>query len=222
MTMGWWRDHVVPRMADRFLDTDELHRLRAQVCDGLHGHVVEVGFGSGLNAQHYPPSVRSVAAVEPSDLAWRMAQTRIAATTAEVIRAGLDGQRLHLPDASVDSALSTFTMCTIADLDLALLELTRVLRPGGRLHFVEHGRSDEPRVARWQDRLQPVHGRLAGGCHIDRPIAEHLARSGLHVDRLDTSYGQGPKPFGFRYVGSACKSRARGAVCADVTDSRPS
>lgn len=205
--MGWWCNHVVPRMADRFLDTEELHELRSQACRELRGDVLEVGFGSGLNARHYPPSVTSVIAIEPSDLAWRLAQTRIAASPVEIVRAGLDGQRLALPDASVDSALSTFTMCTIPDLDQALRELTRVLRPGGRLHFVEHGRSDEPHVAEWQDRLQPIQGRLAGGCHIDRPIGEHLARSSLIVERLATSYGQGPKAFGFRYVGSGTKAR---------------
>ncbi len=203
--MGWWQDHVVPRLSDRFLDTDELHRLRADSCAGLHGDVVEVGFGSGLNVRHYPSAVRSVSAVEPSDLAWRLAQPRIAAASVRVVRAGLDGAYLDLADGSVDSALSTFTMCTIPDLDLALQELARVLRPGGRLHFVEHGRSDEAGVARWQDRLQPVQGRFAGGCHIDRPIAQHLGLSDLQVERLETSYGQGPKVLAFRYVGSASK-----------------
>lgn len=204
--MGWWRDQVVPRVADRALDTDELDRLRARACAGLSGDVLEVGFGSGLNARHYPPAVRVVLAVEPSDVAWRMAQRRLATAPVRVVRTGLDGQRLDIPDESVDAALSTFTMCTIADLDQALRELTRVLRPGGRLHFVEHGRSDEPHVARWQDRLQPLHGRLAGGCHIDRPIATHLERSALQVGRLETSYGQGPRPFGFRYVGTATRA----------------
>ncbi len=206
--MGWWRDHVVPRMADRFLDTAEVHLLRARTCADLSGDVVEIGFGSGLNVRHYPTAVRSVAAVEPSDLAWRLARPRVASTSTRIVRAGLDGQRLGLADDSVDAALSTFTMCTIPDLDAALGELARVLRPGGRLHFLEHGRSDQPQVARWQDRLQPVNGRLAGGCHIDRLLADHLGRSDLVVEEITTSYGEGPKPFAFRYAGFAIKPLA--------------
>lgn len=203
--MGWWCEHVVPRMADRFLDTEQVHRLRARVCADLHGDIIELGFGSGLNTTHYPTTTRSVAAVEPSDLAWRMAQRRIADTPVPISRAGLDGQHLELPDESVDAALSTFTMCTIPDLDRALRELARVLRPGAQLHFVEHGRSDEERIARWQDRLQPLNKRIAGGCHIDRPIAQHLENSDLQVAQLETFYDKGPKPFGFLYLGTATK-----------------
>ena len=203
--MGWWRDQVVPRMTDHFLDTEEVRGLRATVCEGLTGDVLELGFGSGLNLPHYPPTARSVAAIEPSDLAWRRARTRIAAISVPVVRAGLDGQRLSLPDDSIDTALSTFTMCTIPDLDWALLELARVLRPGGRLHFVEHGRSDDPRVQRWQDRLHGLHARVAGGCRIDRPVSAHLTRSRLRVDALETGYGQGPKVLAYRFVGVASK-----------------
>ena len=204
--MAWWTDRVVPRMVDLLLDNAEVNALRARNCAGLAGDVVEVGFGSGLNVPYYPPAVRSVAAVEPSDLAWRLAEPRISDLTAPVERAGLDGQSLDLPDASYDAAVSSFTMCTLPDLDAALVELTRVLRPGGRLHFVEHGRADDDRVRRWQRRLQPVHGRLAGGCHIDRPIAEHLDRSGLHVEHLETFYNRGPKPFSFVYLGTAVRT----------------
>lgn len=203
--MAWWRDHVVPRLADRALDTADLHRLRERTCAGLTGDVLEVGFGSGLNARHYPPAVRTVAAVEPSDVAWRLAGPRLADLPVRVTRAGLDGQRLDLPDARFDSALSSYTMCTIPDLDAALDELTRVLRPGGRLHFVEHGRSEDPRVARWQDRLHPVHRRLAGGCHIDRPIAEHLDRCALRVEQVETFYNAGLKPLCFTFIGTAVK-----------------
>lgn len=165
--------------------------------------MLEIGFGSGLNVRHYPSTLESVAAVEPSDLAWQMAQRRIDDSPVPVTRAGLDGQRLDLPDDSVDSALSTFTMCTIPDLDQALREVARVLRPGGRLVFAEHGRSDDPGVARWQDRLHGAHARFAGGCRIDRPVADHLRRGALHVDALETSYGQGPKVLAYRIVGVA-------------------
>ncbi len=185
--------------------------VRAEVCAGLRGDVVEIGFGSGLNVPHYPAAVTSVTAIEPSDLAWELAQPRISASTAPVRRGGLDGQRLDVADASVDTALSTFTMCTIPDLDQALRELTRVLRPGGRLHFLEHGRSDEPGVARWQRRLLPLHRRVCGGCHLDRPIDAYLTRSDLRVERIETGYGDGPKVGAFRYVGTAVKPPEAGA-----------
>ncbi len=203
--MGWWRQQVVPRAADKLLGVREVAVLRARTCAGLAGDVVEIGFGSGHNVAHYPAEVRSVSAVEPSDVAWRIAWPRIAGAAAVVHRAGLDGQRLDLPDESFDAALSSFTMCTIPDLDAALTELTRVLSPGGRLHFLEHGRSPDPRVASWQDRLQPLNGRLAGGCHLDRPIADHIRRSGLEIESLDTFYDKGPKPFGYCFLGTARK-----------------
>ena len=179
--------------------------MRQRACAGLTGDVVEIGFGSGLNVPHYPPEVTAVWAIEPSDVAWRKAQARIAARDVDVRRAGLDGQALDLPAERFDSALSTFTMCTIPDLDDALAELRRVLRPGAALHFVEHGRSPDADVARWQDRLQPIHGRIAGGCHLDRPIGDHLERSGLQIETLDTFYEKGPKPFGYISLGSARK-----------------
>jgi ubiquinone/menaquinone biosynthesis C-methylase UbiE len=203
--VSWWREQVVPRAVDCFLGTAEVTKMRQRACAGLTGDVVEIGFGSGRNVEHYPPEVDAVWAVEPSDVAWRKAQPRIGAHGADVRRAGLDGQALDLPADRFDSALSAFTMCTIPDLDAALAELRRVLRSGGRLHFVEHGRSPDPAVARWQDRLQPIHGRLAGGCHLDRSIGDHLERSGFEIDSLDTFYSEGPKVFGYISLGSARK-----------------
>ena len=206
--MGWWRERVVPRIVDSALSTSEVRRFRERVCAGLAGDVLEIGFGSGLNLAHYPPGVSGVWAIEPSDLAWQMAQPRIAAAGVPVQRAGLDGQRLDLPDQRFDAALYTYTMCTIPDLDAALAEVLRVLRPGGTLHFVEHGRAPDPAVARWQDRLQPIQYRVAAGCHLDRPIAEHLRRSGLAPVELDTFYAKGPKPFVFTYLGRATALRS--------------
>jgi len=204
--MGWWTDHVVPRIVDKALNTKEIPPLRDRVCDGLSGDVVEVGFGSGLNVAHYPPAVRSVSAVEPSDVAWRIAVPRIETAGTRVVRAGLDGQKLDLPTAGFDAALSTFTMCTIPELDVALHEILRVLKPGGILHFVEHGRSPDASVARWQDRLQPIQFRVAGGCHLNRPIAEHVSGSGLELEDLETFYEKGPKPLSYIYLGRAVKA----------------
>lgn len=201
--MTWWDERVLPRLIDRLLSTGEVEQLRGRVCAGLAGDVLELGFGSGLNLPHYPAEVTGVWAVEPSDLAWRLAQPRISAGDLPVARAGLDGARLDLPDGRYDAVVSTFTMCTIPDLDAAMSEIRRVLRPGGVLHFVEHGLSPQANVAKWQGRLQPMHGRLAGGCHLNRPIADHVRNGGLDIETLDNFYMKGPRFFGYMFLGQA-------------------
>lgn len=200
--MGWWTEHVLPRVVDQ-VRSPAVTRARQRACAGLSGDVIEIGFGTGLNVAHYPDAVRGVWAVEPSDVSWRIAQPRIAASGVPIHRAGLDAQRLNMPDARFDTALSTLTMCTIPDLDAALAEVRRVLRPGGTLHFIEHGRSPDARVAVWQDRLQPLQGRIFGGCHIDRPIADYLMRSGLEIEELEEFYAQAPKSFAYTFLGRA-------------------
>jgi len=118
--------------------------------------------------------------------------------------AGLDGRRLDLPDERFDSALSTFTLCTIPDVDAALREVLRVLKPGGAFCFVEHGRSPEPNVARWQRRIEPVNRRVAGGCHLTRPIDELIVHAGFEIEALDNYYAKrDPKPVGYFYEGWA-------------------
>ena len=201
--MGWWGDRVVPRMVDAALRTPEVDRRRAMTLAGLSGTVLEIGFGSGLNLRHYPASVGRVLAVEPSDLAWRLAGPRRGERTPPVERVGLDGERLPLPDGSVDGAVSTFTLCTIPAVDAALAEVRRVLRPGGALHFLEHGRAPDPGVRVWQRRLQPLQSRLVGGCRLDRPIDDLVAGAGLTVVELTEEYGDGPRPFSYLYRGRA-------------------
>ncbi|WP_425297232.1 class I SAM-dependent methyltransferase, partial [Nocardia abscessus] len=141
----------------------DLDPLRERACAGLHGRVVEIGFGSGLNVPFYPAPVASVRAVEPADLGWRLASGRVAAATVPIERAGLDGQALPFADNTFDCALSTWTMCTIPDIATALAEVRRVLVPGGTLHFVEHGLAPDEKVRVWQNRLNPVQKRLFGG-----------------------------------------------------------
>jgi ubiquinone/menaquinone biosynthesis C-methylase UbiE len=209
--MRWWNEQVVPRVTDRILGVGEIHKLRERVCAGLSGEVLEIGFGSGLNDEHYPPAVTRVSAVEPSDVAWRIAQAKhMGEGRPPVVRAGLDGQSLNLADGSMDAALSTFTLCTIPHPEVALREVARVLRRGGELHFLEHGLAPEPGVARWQHRLTPVQRRIAAGCHLDRPISELVEGSGLAVEDLDRfylpGYMPGAKVFGQIYLGRAVKA----------------
>ena len=203
--MGFWGERILPRLVDKALSTEEINGRRRLACQGLEGRVLEIGFGSGLNLGHYPRAVTEVLAVEPSDVAWRLAQPRVERLRKPVRRAGLDGERLELADGSVDSALSTYTLCTIPDVHAALLEVRRVLRPGGPLHFVEHGRAPDPSVQRWQRRIQPLHSRLAGGCRLDRPIDRLIVDAGFILADLDREYGSGPRPFSYIYRGRAVR-----------------
>ena len=201
--MGWYREQVVPRLIAVCcgMAPDD---IRARVCQGLAGDVVEVGFGSGFNVPHYPPEVRRVLAVEPSQVGFDKARKRVAASRVPVERVGLDGQRLPLADASVDTALSTWTLCTIPDPHAALREVRRVLKPGGRFHFVEHGLAPDDGVARWQHRLNGLQNAVAGGCNINRPIERLLVDAGFRVERMDNGYEKGaPKPLGYLYEGLA-------------------
>lgn len=206
--MGLWAERVVPRLTDRTLSGAEVGPWRDQVCAGLHGRVLELGFGSGLNLAHYPSSVESVSAVEPSDTGWALSADRRAASRIPVHRSGLDGQRLAEPDASFDAVLSTFTLCTIPDAAQALAEVRRVLVTGGSLHFLEHGLAPDEGVVRWQRRLDPVQRRLFAGCHLSRDIVGLVEGAGLTVVDLERRYLPGPavsRPWTYGYVGRAVK-----------------
>ena len=198
--MGWWSEQVVPRVNDRSLSTKPVMALRTQICAGLSGRVLELGFGSGLNLDSYPPEVTAVDAVEPSDVGWRLSEERRARASVPVERVGLTGERLDAPDAAYDAVLSTFTLCTIPDVRAALAEVRRVLRSGGTVHVLEHGLAPDPRVVSWQRRMEPVQKRLAGGCHLTRDVPALLTEAGLDIDRLEQAYLPGPgisKPWGY-------------------------
>jgi ubiquinone/menaquinone biosynthesis C-methylase UbiE len=202
--MGVYRERVLPKIQNRVMDTEITRKVRARVCDGLRGNVVEIGFGTGLNVEHYPDAVSSVRAVEPSSVCMRIAQPRIESSPTPVELAGLDGQRLDLPSDEFDAVLSTWTLCTIPDVDAALAEIRRVLKPGAPFHFVEHGHSPDAKVATWQRRIEPFSKPLLGGCHVTRDIRQIVERSGLSLERLDTYYMEkAPKVFGYTYEGVA-------------------
>lgn len=204
--MALWHDHLLPRFTDRAMSMAALNPHRQRACAGLTGRVLEIGFGSGTNVPMYPTGVDRVAAVEPSDVGWRLSEQRRAESAVPIERTGLDGERLTEADASVDSALSTFTLCTIPNPVRALQEVRRTLRPGGTLHFLEHGLAPEPGVARWQRRLEPVQRRLAGGCHLTRDVPALVAEAGFEVVELSEEYLPGPRPsrpWSYLYVGKA-------------------
>ena len=188
IAMGFYGDRVLPRIIHVACGNKQVDPLRTRVCSGLSGDVVEIGFGSGTNIPFYPTAVTKVVAVEPSDLAWELADERLQHSAVPVERSGSDGQQLPFADDTFDAALSTWTLCTIPDAALVLREVRRVLRPGGTFHFVEHGLAPDEKVRRRQRRLEPVHRALLGGCHLTRPIVELVAGAGFDITAVETFY----------------------------------
>jgi ubiquinone/menaquinone biosynthesis C-methylase UbiE len=203
--MGFYSDQILPRATDVIMAAKQLGPIRARVAAELDGEVLEVGFGSGLNIAYYPPAVHRVRAVDPATLGRKLAAKRLATSPVSVEFAGLDGRHLPVDSQSVDHVLATWTLCTIPQPERALAEIYRVLRPGGSFHFAEHGRSPDPKVARWQDRLTPIQRRLAGGCHLNRPMQALIEASGLELTKIANYRLQGPKAFGYMYEGVAAK-----------------
>ena len=201
--MSFYRDHVLPRLIDVIMRANDLDDLRARVASKLTGDVLEIGFGSGLNAPFYPDGVTRVWALDPATVGRRLAAGRVAASPVPVEYVGLDAERIPLPDGSVDSVLTTWTLCTIPDVAQALAEVRRVLRPGGTLSFVEHGRSPDLAVARTQRRLEPLQSAVFGGCKLTRPIDQLITASGLDLTGLKQYYRPGLRATSYTYEGQA-------------------
>jgi ubiquinone/menaquinone biosynthesis C-methylase UbiE len=204
--MGLYGDQILPRAIDLALRGGEFARLRARVAAGLAGQVLEIGFGSGLNIPYYPASLERIQAVDPAAVGRKLAAKRAAACPVPIDYIGTDAQTLPTDDASVDSVLSTWTLCTIPDASQALAEIRRVLRAGGALHFIEHGLAPDAKVARLQQRLTPLQHRAFGGCHLNRQIDQLVAAAGLELTRMDTYYMKGPRALGYTFEGIATKA----------------
>ena len=207
--MGLYRRYVFPRLMNRMMSTEIEARYRPLALQGARGAVLEIGFGTGLNLPHYPPGVTHITAVEPNPGMRTMAERQIAASRIPVEYRQQDGQRLSAPDASFDSAVSTWTLCSIPDVAQALREVHRVLKPDGEFFFIEHGLSPDADVRRWQRRLTPLQRKLAAGCHLDRDIRGLIAAAGFELLEHEEWYAdQVPKTMGYMYRGRARKASA--------------
>jgi ubiquinone/menaquinone biosynthesis C-methylase UbiE len=204
--VGFYGDQILPRLTNVLLSNRELREIRERVAAGLSGEVLEIGFGSGLNVPFYPPEVHRVLAVDPATVGRGLAAKRVAVSRVPVEYVGLDGASLPLDSESIDHVLITWTLCSIPAVEQALEEIHRVLRPSGKMHFAEHGRSPDPKVAHRQDRLNPLQRRWAGGCNLNRPIDGLITAAHFEMTRLENFYMRGPKPLSYMYEGLATKA----------------
>lgn len=202
--MGLYARYVLPRLIHFACGLEPNRRQREKVVPRAHGRVLEIGAGSGHNLSYYDPSrVDRLYALEPSPEMWALAQPRAGEVPFPVEFLQAPAEEIPLPEASVDSVLTTYTLCTVAQPEAALSEIRRVLRRDGELIFCEHGAADEPRIRRWQDRLDPVWTRLAGGCHMNREILALLERAGFAISDWQAMYLPGPRVLTFNVWGAA-------------------
>jgi ubiquinone/menaquinone biosynthesis C-methylase UbiE len=202
--MGFYAKHILPRLIELAMKNKEMARLRAAWIPQARGDVLEVGIGSGLNLAFYSSEVRRVYGVDPSVELQRIARKRAAGIPFQLEFLPQSAETsLALANRSIDTAVLTWTLCSIPEPAKALHEIRRVLRPSGRLLFVEHGRAPDPRVAVWQDRLTPMWKRIAGGCHLNRKIDEMINAAGFQTIDMKTTYLPGPKPMTYTYQGIA-------------------
>jgi len=202
--MGFYAGHVFPRLMDWGMGTRKFRQERQQTLAPLHGAVLEIGFGTGLNLPHYPMAVTSLTALDPATLLPKKVARRISEGSLPVELVRLSAEALPFEDGRFDCVVSTWTLCTIPDAVAALREVGRVLKPGGKYVFLEHGRSDDARVARWQDFFNPLQQRLACGCNLTRPIDALITQAGLKLENVDRFLMPGiPRIAGEMYRGIA-------------------
>jgi ubiquinone/menaquinone biosynthesis C-methylase UbiE len=202
--MGLYAKYLLPRIIDVAMRNEETARLRAAWVPLARGEVLEVGIGSGLNLPFYSSNVHRVYGVDPSVELQRIARGRVVAAPVEVEFLSQPAEeQMPLADASIDTVVMTWTLCSIPNAPMALREMRRVLKASGRLIFLEHGRSADPGVAAWQERITPLWKRIAGGCHLNRKIDDLITAAGFRITELKTFYIRGPRPMTYTYQGAA-------------------
>ena len=203
--MNLWDRYVLPKLIDVAMRGAEVDAMRAEVVPRARGRVLEIGMGSALNLRHYGPEVTHVIGVEPSAALVALARQRIAASAIEVEVLAQSGERLPLPDRSIDSVVFTWTLCSIPDVYSALRETFRVLKPRGEVLFAEHGLAPDRNIQRLQRAVQPLWKSMTGGCHLTRAADRLLEDAGFRVEQLRKGYAPGPKFAAFMYRGFAVR-----------------
>jgi ubiquinone/menaquinone biosynthesis C-methylase UbiE len=200
--MGVYRDRILPHLVHLSMRQDTFSAYRRRLVPAAHGRVLEVGVGSGLNLPLYTTGAQHVVGLDTSRRLLGMAREVVNVDVTTTLIEG-SAEALPMEDGSLDTVVSTWTLCTIPDVVAALHEMRRVLKPSGQLLFVEHGLSPDPAVRRWQDRLTPAWKRIAGGCHLNRSIRSLLEVTGFRIEHIETGYMRGPRPMTFMYQGIA-------------------
>jgi len=202
--MGFYNKHVMPRVVHLTCSMKPNMHQRRKVVPLAQGVVLEVGIGSGLNLPYYDVSrITKVIGLDPSSEMRQIAEKAASAATFDVEFIGLPGEEIPLDNNSVDTVLMTYTLCSIPDAQLALQQMSRVLKPDGKLIFCEHGAAPDPNVRRWQDRLDPVWGLFGGGCHLNRAIPDLIEQGGFRIEGMQAKYIPGWRPASFNYWGEA-------------------
>ena len=202
--MGFYSRFVLPCCLDRACAIGPITKQREKVVPLAAGCVVEIGIGSGLNLPHYNPNkVTKIIGVDPDAHIWKRSQKRRDACPIEIERIGLSGENIPLEDNTADTVLVTYSLCTIPDPVKALKEMARVLKPGGEILFTEHGKAPDADVHKWQNRIDPIWSKIAGGCHSGRDIPALFKTADLYLSKLEQMYIPGPRVLSYNYWGSA-------------------
>jgi ubiquinone/menaquinone biosynthesis C-methylase UbiE len=201
--MGFYSRFILPTIIDKVMDDKQAAEFRARMVPEAEGRVLEIGMGSGHNLPFYGDGVTSVVGLEPSAELMAMARKRAADKSLDIEFVGESAEAMPFENASFDTVLTTWTLCSIGDASAALAEMRRVLKPTGRLIFVEHGLAPTSGVVAWQNFINPIWRPLAGGCNLNRPIDRMISGAGFTIDGLETAYMKGPKPLSYTYLGRA-------------------